>query len=80
MMKPEDPREATAFLPSSKVLAEIREIKERLEKLEAMSHFIIEKHIGDKPLPDEAEAIRTSDELVNLDKVRKKLLERSQDE
>jgi len=65
-------------LSSSEILVEIREIKERLEKLESMLRFIIERHVEeDEPLPDEAEAIRMRDELVDLNEVKKRLLEKS---
>ena len=67
------------LLSSSEILVEIREIKERLEKLETMLRFIIERHVEeDEPLPDEAEAIMTRDELVDLDEVKKRLLKRGQ--
>ncbi len=66
-------------MSSSEILVEIREIKERLEKLEAMLRFIIERHVEeDEPLPDEAEAIRTRDELVDLNEVKRRLLGRTQ--
>ncbi len=65
-------------MSSSEILVEIREIKERLEKLESMLRFIIERHVEeDEPLPDEAEAIRMRDELVDLNEVKKRLLEKS---
>ncbi len=77
-MRPGDPEgRVTAFLSSSETRAET-EIKKGPKKLETMLRLIIERHVGgDRPLPDEAEAIRTSDEIVDLDEVKKSLLERS---
>ncbi|MCD6195289.1 MAG: hypothetical protein J7J82_00685 [Staphylothermus sp.] len=56
-------------------MSEIREIKERLARVESMLRFIIEKNIEEaEPLPDEIEAIESKDELVDLDEVKQKLL------
>ncbi len=63
-------------MSSSELLSEIREIKERLARVESMLRFIIEKNIEEvEPLPDEIEAIESEDELVDLDKIKRKLLE-----
>jgi len=59
----------------SELLSEIREIKERLARVESMLRFIIEKNIEEEePLPDEIEAIESKDELVDLDEVKQKLM------
>ena len=56
------------------LLSEIREIKERLARVESMLRFIIEKNIEEaEPLPDEVEAIKSEDELVDLDEIERKL-------
>ena len=56
------------------LLSEIREIKERLARVESMLRFIIEKSIEEaEPLPDEVEAIKSEDELVDLDEIERKL-------
>ncbi len=56
------------------LLLEIREIKERLARVESMLRFIIEKNIVEtEPLPDEVEAIKSEDELVDLDEVKRML-------
>ena len=65
-------------MAGSELLVELREIREKLEKLETMLRFIIERHVEeDEPLPDEAEAIKAEDELVDLREVKEKLLGRS---
>ena len=57
---------------STELLSEIREIKERLAKVESMLHYIIEKNIEEEePLPDVIEAIKSKDELVDLDDVKR---------
>ncbi len=57
------------------LLSEIREIKERLARVESMLRFIIERNIEEiEPLPDEIEAIESKDELVDLDEIKRKLL------
>jgi len=62
-------------MSGSELLSEIREIKERLARVESMLRFIIEKNIEEaEPLPDEIEAIESKDELVDLDEVKQKLL------
>jgi len=62
-------------MSSSKLLSEIKEIKERLARVESMLRFIIEKNIEEvEPLPDEIEAIESEDELVDLDEIKRKLL------
>jgi len=56
------------------LLSEIREIKERLARVESMLRFIIEKNIEEvEPLPDEVEAIKSEDELVDLDEIEQRL-------
>jgi len=56
------------------LLSEIREIKERLARVESMLRFIIEKNIEEaEPFPDEVEAIKSEDELVDLDEIERKL-------
>ncbi len=56
------------------LLSEIREIKERLARVESMLRFIIEENIEEaEPLPDEVEAIKSEDELVDLDEIERKL-------
>ena len=65
-------------LSSSELLSEIREIKERLARLESMLRFIMEKDIEEEePLPDEIEAIESKDELMDLNEVKRKLMEKS---
>jgi len=62
-------------LASSEIFLEIREIKEKLARVESMLRFIIERNIGeDEPLPDEIEAIKAEDELVDLDEIKRKLM------
>ncbi|MCD6300692.1 MAG: hypothetical protein J7L82_01315 [Staphylothermus sp.] len=62
-------------MSSPELLSEIREIKERLARVETMLRFIIEKNIEEaEPLPDEIEAIESKDELVDLDEIKRKLL------
>ncbi len=51
------------------LLSEIREIKERLARVKSMLRFVIERNIEEvEPLPDEIKAIKSKDELVDLDK------------
>jgi len=62
-------------LISSELLLEIREIKERLIRVESMLRFIIERNIEEtEPLPDEIEAIKSEDELVDLDEIKQRLM------
>jgi len=62
-------------LVSSELLSEIREIKERLIRVESMLRFIIERNIEEtEPLPDEIEAIKSEDELVGLDEIKQELM------
>jgi len=62
-------------MSSPELLSEIREIKERLARVETMLRFIIEKNIEEaEPLPDEIEAIESKDELVDLDEIKRKLM------
>lgn len=62
-------------MASSEIFLEIREIKEKLARVESMLRFIIERNIGeDEPLPDEIEAIKAEDELVDLDEIKRKLM------
>ena len=57
------------------LLSEIREIKERLARVESMLRFIIERNVEEvEPLPDEIEAIESKDELVDLDEIKRRLL------
>ena len=61
-------------MASSELLLEIREIKERLARLESMLRFIIERNIEEtEPLPDEIDAIKSEDELIDLDEIKQKL-------
>ncbi len=56
------------------VLSEIREVRERLSRIESMLRFIIERNImEDDALPDEVSAIGSEDELVNYRRVRSQL-------
>ena len=65
-------------MSSIELLTEIREIKERLARVESMLRFLIEKNIEEEePTSDELEAIRSEDELVDLDEVRKMLIDKS---
>lgn len=62
-------------MTASELLSEIREIKERSARVESMLRFIIEKNIEEEePLPDEIEAIKSKDELVDLDEIKQRLL------
>jgi len=64
-------------LSSSELLSEIKEIKERLAKLESMLRFIIERNIEEEePLPDEIEAIESKDELIDINEIKRKLMEK----
>ncbi len=57
------------------VLSEIREVRERLSRIESMLRFIIEKNIlEDEALPDEVSAIESEDELIDYRSVREKLV------
>jgi len=65
-------------LSSSELLSEIKEIKERLARLESMLRFIIERNIEEEePLPDEIEAIESKDELIDINEIKRKLIEKS---
>jgi len=65
-------------LSSSELLSEIKEIKERLARLESMLRFIIERNIEEEePLPDEIEAIESEDELIDINEIKRKLIEKS---
>ena len=65
-------------MSSSELLSEIKEIKERLARLESMLRFIIERNIEeDEPLPDEIEAIESKDELIDINEIKRKLMEKS---
>ncbi|MEB3780829.1 MAG: hypothetical protein GSR85_11485 [Desulfurococcales archaeon] len=65
-------------MSSSELLSEIKEIKERLARLESMLRFIIERNIEeDEPLPDEIEAIESKDELIDINEIKRKLIEKS---
>jgi len=60
----------------TELLSEIREIKERLAKVESMLRYIIEKNLEEEePLPDEIEAIKSKDELIDLSDTKRKLAE-----
>jgi len=62
-------------MSGSELLSEIREIKERLTGVESMLRFLIEKNIEEvEPLPEEVEAIKSEDELIDLDEIKQKLL------
>ena len=57
------------------VLSEIREVRERLSRIESMLRFIIEKNVlEDEALPDEVSAIESEDELIDYRSVREKLI------
>jgi len=57
----------------TELLSEIREIKERLAKVESMLRYIIEKNLEEEePLPDEVEAIKSKDELIDLSDIKRK--------
>ncbi len=59
------------------VLSEIREVRERLSRIESMLRFIIEKNIlEDEALPDEVSAIESEDGLIDYRSVRGGLLVR----
>ena len=61
---------------NTELLSEIREIKERLAKVESMLRYIIEKNLEEEePLPDEIEAIKSKDELIDLNDVKRRLTE-----
>ena len=63
---------------SSELLSEIKEINERLARLESMLRFIIEKNIEEEePLPDEIEAIESKDELIDINEIKRKFIEKS---
>ena len=65
-------------MSSSELLSEIKEIKERLARLESMLRFIIERNIEeDEPLPDEIEAIESKDELIDINEIKRKLIKKS---
>jgi len=65
-------------LSSSELLSEIKEIKERLARLESMLRFIIERNIEEEePLPDEIEAIESEDELIDINEIKRRLIEKS---
>jgi len=65
-------------LSSPELLSEIKEIKERLARLESMLRFIIERNIEEEePLPDEIEAIESEDELIDINEIKRKLVEKS---
>ncbi len=59
----------------SEISLEIKEIKGRLNRIESMLYFIIERNIEEtEPLPDEIEAIESEDELIDLDEIKQKLI------
>lgn len=65
-------------MSSPELLSEIKEIKERLARLESMLRFIIERGIEEEePLPDEIEAIESKDELIDINEIKRKLVEKS---
>ncbi len=65
-------------MSSPELLSEIKEIKERLARLESMLRFIIERNIEeDEPLPDEVQAIESKDELVDINEIKRKLIKKS---
>ena len=62
-------------MATPELLSEIQEIKGRLARVESMLRFIIEKNIEEEePIPDEIEAIKSKDELVDLDEIKQRLL------
>jgi len=65
-------------LSSPELLSEIKEIKERLARLESMLRFIIERNMEEKePLPGEIKAIESRDELIDINEIKRKLVEKS---
>ncbi|MCD6488322.1 MAG: hypothetical protein J7K21_03760 [Desulfurococcales archaeon] len=55
----------------AELLSEIREIKERLARIESMLRFIIERNIEEaEPLPDEVEAIKEYEADKEKDKIK----------
>jgi len=65
-------------LSGSELMSEIKEIKERLARLESMLRFIIERNIEEEePLPDEIEAIESKEELIDINEIKRKLIEKS---
>ena len=55
----------------AELLSEIREIKERLARIESMLRFIIERNIKEaEPLPDEVEAIKEYEADKEKDKIK----------
>ena len=46
--------------------------------MESMLRFIIERNIEEEePLPDEIEAIESKDELIDINEIKRKLIEKS---
>jgi len=65
-------------LSSPELLSEIKEIKERLARMESMLRFIIERNMEEEePLLDEIEAIESKDELIDINEIKRKLIEKS---
>jgi len=65
-------------LSSPELLSEIKEIKERLARLESMLRFIIERNVEEEePLPDEIKAVESKDELIDINEIKRKLIEKS---
>ena len=65
-------------MSGSELMSEIKEIKERLARLESMLRFIIERNIEEEePLPDEIEAIESKEELIDINEIKRKLIEKS---
>ena len=57
---------------------EIRELKERLARVESLLRLLLERHVQeDEPLPDEVEAIESKEELVELEEIKERLCTKS---
>jgi len=57
---------------------EIRELKERLARVESLLRLLLERHVQeDEPLPDEIEAIESKEELVELEEIKERLCTKS---
>ncbi len=57
---------------------EIRELKERLARVESLLRLLLERDVQeDEPLPDEIEAIESKEELVELEEIKERLCTKS---
>ncbi|MCD6509689.1 MAG: hypothetical protein J7L11_04780 [Thermoprotei archaeon] len=65
-------------MSSSELLMEIRELKERLARVESLLRLLLERDVQeDEPLPDEVEAIESKEELVELEEIKERLCTKS---